>query len=119
MGAPPLTHLRRALTLLAVLLATLAGAYGALATFAQTKELSVGEIRLSVSPGHKGALDLYVPLVDWGARFEAIRLPVRLHVDLRTVDRHDGRSGSRRAARSTCRTCARRRATRSPATCGR
>jgi len=86
-GAPPLTHLRRALTLLAVLLATLAGAYGALATFAQTKELSVGEIRLSVSPGHKGALDVYVPLVDWGARFEAIRLPVRLRVDLRTVDR--------------------------------
>jgi len=28
-----------------------------------------------------------VPLVDWGARFEAIRLPVRLRVDLRTVDR--------------------------------
>ncbi|MEA2312815.1 MAG: hypothetical protein QOE28_2783, partial [Solirubrobacteraceae bacterium] len=41
--------------------ATLAGGYGALATFAQTKLLSVGEIRLSVSPGHRGALDLYVP----------------------------------------------------------
>ena len=87
MGAPPLTHARRALTLLLVFLATLAGGYGALATFAQTKELSVGEIRLSVSPGHRGALDVYVPLVDWGARFEAIRLPVRLRVDLRTVDR--------------------------------
>ncbi len=87
MGAPPLTHARRALTLFAVLLATLAGGYGALATFAQTKELSVGQIRLSVSPGHKGALDVYVPLVDWGARFEAIRLPARLRVDVRTVDR--------------------------------
>jgi predicted phosphodiesterase len=86
-GAPPLTHLRRALTLLAVLLATLAGGYTALATFTQTKQLSVGEIRLSVSPGHRGALDVYVPLVDWGARFEAIRLPARLRVDLRTVDR--------------------------------
>jgi predicted phosphodiesterase len=72
---------------LAVLAATLAGGYGALATFAQTKELSVGEIRLSVSPGHRGALDVYVPLVDWGARFEAIPLPARLRVDLRTVDR--------------------------------
>jgi predicted phosphodiesterase len=70
-----------------VLAATVAGGYGALATFAQTKDLSVGQIRLSVSPGHKGALDLYVPLVDWGARFEAIRLPARLRVDLRTVDR--------------------------------
>jgi predicted phosphodiesterase len=86
-GAPPLTQARRALTLLAVLLATLVGGYGALATFAQTKDLSIGEIRLSVSPGHKGALDVYVPLVDWGARFESIRLPARLRVDLRTVDR--------------------------------
>jgi predicted phosphodiesterase len=86
-GASPLTHARRALSLLLVFLATLAGGYGALATFVQTKQLSVGEIRLSVSPGHKGALDVYVPLVDWGARFEAIRLPARLRVDLRTVDR--------------------------------
>jgi len=82
-----LTHVRRAVTVLVVVLATLLGGYGALATFAQTKELSVGEIRLSVSPGHLGALDVYVPLVDWGARFEAIRLPARLRVDLRTVDR--------------------------------
>jgi predicted phosphodiesterase len=40
-----------------------------------------------MSPGHRGALDVYVPLVDWGARFEAIRLPARLRVDLVTVDR--------------------------------
>jgi predicted phosphodiesterase len=85
--AAALTAARRALTLAAVLAATLAGAYGALATYTQTQRLSVGEIRLSVSPGHKGALDLYVPLVDWGARFESIRLPVRLRVDVRTVDR--------------------------------
>jgi predicted phosphodiesterase len=72
---------------LAVVAATLAGGYLALVSFRQEKELSVGSIRLSVSPGHKGALDVYVPLVDWGARFEAIRLPARLRVDLRTVDR--------------------------------
>jgi predicted phosphodiesterase len=70
-----------------VIAATLAGGYGALATFTQTKQLSVGQIRLSMSPGHRGALDIYVPLVDWGARFEAIRLPARLRIDLRTVDR--------------------------------
>jgi predicted phosphodiesterase len=80
-------HARRALSVLAVVAATLGGGYGALATFAQTKDLSVGQIRLSVSPGHRGALDVYVPLVDWGARFEAIRVPARLRVDLRTVDR--------------------------------
>ena len=79
--------LRRALALAAVVVATLAGGYLALVSFRQDHELSVGTIRLSVSPGHKGALDIYVPLVDWGARFEAIRLPARLRVDLRTIDR--------------------------------
>src|SRR5829696_3764130 len=77
----------RVLTVLAVVAATLAGGYLAFVSFRQEESLSVGSIRLSVSPGHKGALDLYVPLVDWGARFESIRLPARLRVDLRTVDR--------------------------------
>jgi predicted phosphodiesterase len=79
--------LRRALALAAVVVATLAGGYLALVSFRQDRSLSVGTIRLSVSPGHKGALDIYVPLVDWGARFEAIRLPARLRIDLKTVDR--------------------------------
>jgi predicted phosphodiesterase len=79
--------LRRAAALLAIVVATLAGGYLALVSFRQDRDLSVGTMRLSVSPGHKGALDVYVPLVDWGARFEAIRLPARLRVDVRTVDR--------------------------------
>src|SRR5829696_2236756 len=82
-----LVILRRALALAAVVVATLAGGYLALVSFRQDRTLSVGTIRLSVSPGHKGALDIYVPLVDWGARFEAIRLPARLRIDLKTVDR--------------------------------
>jgi predicted phosphodiesterase len=77
----------RSLTVLAVIAGTLAGGYLALVSFRQDRELSVGGIRLSVSPGHTGSLDVYVPLVDWGARFESIRLPARLRVDLRTVDR--------------------------------
>src|SRR3954465_6578815 len=78
---------RRLLAVLAVVAATITGGYLALVTFHQERSMSVGTIRLSVSPGHRGALDVYVPLVDWGARFEAIRLPARLRVDLRTVDR--------------------------------
>src|SRR4051794_39173697 len=78
---------RRALTLLLVLAATFTGGYLALVSYTDSKDLSVGEIRMSVSPGHRGAIDLYVPLVDWGARFEVIRLPVRLRVDLQTVNR--------------------------------
>ena len=79
---------QRSLTVLAVVAATFVGGYIALATYGQSKELSVGQIGLSADPGERGALDLYVPLVDWGVRFEdAIRVPIRLHVDLRTVDR--------------------------------
>jgi predicted phosphodiesterase len=78
---------RRSLTLLLVLIATFSGGYLALVSFTDSKDLSVGEIRMSVSPGHRGAIDLYVPLVDWGARFEVIRLPVRLRVNLQTVNR--------------------------------
>jgi predicted phosphodiesterase len=87
-----LTYFRRALSLTLVLLATLGGGYRALVTYHQSDRLSVGEIRMSMSPGHKGALDVYVPLVDWGARFEAIKAPIRLRVDLQTVDRRTATS---------------------------
>jgi len=64
------------------------GAYAAVDTYDEERQLSVGQIELSADAGPQGALDLYVPLVDWGIRFDdAIRLPVRLNVDLRTVDR--------------------------------
>lgn len=82
-----ITYARRALSLILVAVATCAGGYLALVGYHQSATLSVGEIRMSVSPGHRGALDVYVPLVDWGARFEAIRAPIRLRVDLQTVNR--------------------------------
>src|SRR6478735_11078269 len=82
-----ITYLRRAVSIFLLVFATGAGAYLALVTYHQTTTLSVGEILMSVSPGHRGALDVYVPLVDWGARFEAIRAPVRIRVDLQTVNR--------------------------------
>jgi predicted phosphodiesterase len=79
---------RHVAAVLLVVAATAFGAFMALKTYTQTQNLSVGRVQISVEPGHKGALDLYVPLVDWGVRFEdAVRLPARLHVDLRTVDR--------------------------------
>jgi predicted phosphodiesterase len=82
-----LLSLRRLLALVLVLAATLGGGYLALVSYHDDAQLSVGEIRMSVDPGHRGALDIYVPLVDWGARFEAIRAPVRIRVDLQTIDR--------------------------------
>src|SRR4051812_18846186 len=87
LGSRIFANLRRALSLTVVLIATCAGGYLALVGYHQSRVLAVGEIRMSMSPGHRGALDVYVPLVDWGARFEAIRAPIRLRVDLQTVDR--------------------------------
>src|SRR5215216_6775949 len=82
-----LLSFRRLLALALVFAATLFGGYLALAGYHDQDRLSVGEIRMSIDPGHRGALDVYVPLVDWGARFEAIRAPIRIRVDLQTIDR--------------------------------
>jgi predicted phosphodiesterase len=79
---------RHAAVVLTVVVATLAGGYAALNSFGQSRQLAVGQIQMTVDPGERGALDLYVPLVDWGVRFEdTVRLPARLQVELRTVDR--------------------------------
>jgi predicted phosphodiesterase len=73
---------------LLVVVAAVAGGLGALSVYTFERKLSVGEVHLNTDPGHPGALDLYVPLVDWGVRFtDSVRLPARLHVDLRTIDR--------------------------------
>lgn len=79
--------MRRALIVVVVAVATLAGCAAALATFSIERRLDVGTVRLSIDPGHEGALDLYVPLVDWGVRFPVVRLPARVNVDVRAVDR--------------------------------
>lgn len=80
-------RLRIATKLAAVVLACVAGAVLALGSFGLDRRLPIGTVHVSVDPGHEGALDVYVPLVDWGARFDAVRLPVRLRVDVRSIDR--------------------------------
>ncbi len=77
----------RALVVALVILATLAGAGAALATYHREQDLDVGSVSLSVDPLHRGALDLYVPLVDWGVRFPVVRLPARISIDVRSIDR--------------------------------
>jgi predicted phosphodiesterase len=81
--------MRSALAIVAVVAATIAGSLFALATVRTEKELSVGRIAVDVQPFHAGALDLYVPLVDWGVRFHAVRAPARLRVEVRSIDRTD------------------------------
>lgn len=79
--------MRAALAIAAIVVATLAGGVVALATFREDKTLPVATVRLSVQLNEPGALGIYVPLVDWGVRFGAVRLPVQLRVDVRRIDR--------------------------------
>jgi predicted phosphodiesterase len=78
---------RRFLTVVVVCLASFGAGATALAALRLERTLSVGSVRIFVDPGHHGALDLYVPLVDWGVRFGGVRLPVRLRVDVQRIDR--------------------------------
>jgi predicted phosphodiesterase len=78
---------RRWLTVVVVCLASTGAGVTALAALRLDRELSVGTVRIFCDPGHRGALDLYVPLVDWGVRFRGVRVPVRLRVDVQRVDR--------------------------------
>jgi predicted phosphodiesterase len=80
-------RLRQTLAIVLIAAAAVTGTVGALALVDRERRLSVGTITIGVSPFHRGALDLYVPLVDWGARFGGVRLPARLEIDVRSVDR--------------------------------
>ncbi len=87
----------------------------ALATFREDKQLPVATVRLSVQLNEPGALGIYVPLVDWGVRFGAVRLPVQLRVDVRRVDRAAAERIARNRSVDLSR-CARPRPTRSATT---
>ncbi|MFL5909707.1 MAG: metallophosphoesterase family protein [Gaiellaceae bacterium] len=84
---PSPAKLRPALAILLVITAAIGGGLAGMTAFRQDKRLSVGTITLSTTPFHKGALDVYVPLVDWGIRFRSVRFPARVHVDVRSVNR--------------------------------
>lgn len=72
---------------LLVALGAAVGGLLALWSFSAGYRLSVGTISVSVSPFHRGALDVYVPLVDWGVRFPGVAFPARLNVGVQAVDR--------------------------------
>ena len=79
--------LRRFLAVAGVVVATLGGALAAFSTYTAERDVSVGTVRLSIEPFDPGALDLYAPVVDWGVRFPVVRMPARVKVDIRSVDR--------------------------------
>src|SRR4051794_9864444 len=82
-----MTTARTAVALVLVVVVTLAAGVVAMGTYSADRSLSIGTISLSVDSFHRGALDLYVPVVDWGVRFPVVRLPVRLMAEVRAVNR--------------------------------
>jgi predicted phosphodiesterase len=91
---------RRWLAVVVVCLASCGAGVTALAALRLDRELSVGTVRIFSDPGHRGALDLYVPLVDWGVRFGGVRVPVRLRIDVQRIDRDAAVSIAREGAGS-------------------
>ncbi len=84
---PRYRGLRRVLAIAGVVVATLGGALAAFSTYTAERDVSVGTVRMSIEPFDEGALDLYAPIVDWGVRFPVVRMPARVKVDIRSVDR--------------------------------
>src|SRR3954451_979667 len=84
---PSPAKLRPALAIALVMTAAIGGGLAAMTAFREDKRLSVSTVTLSTTPFHRGALDVYVPLVDWGVRFRSMRFPARVHVDVRSVNR--------------------------------
>lgn len=80
-------RVRRFLAVAGVVAATLGGALAAFSAYTDERDVSVGRIGLSIEPFDSGALDLYAPIVDWGVRFPVVRMPARVKVDVRSVDR--------------------------------
>lgn len=80
-------RVRQFLAVAGVVVAALGGALAAFSAYTEESDISVGTIRLSIEPFDRGALDLYAPIVDWGVRFPVVRMPARVKVDVRSIDR--------------------------------
>lgn len=69
-----------------VCLACAASAVYVVSSYDAQRSLSVGTVRLSVDPLGDGLLDIYVPMVDSGTRFQALDAPANLNVDVERVN---------------------------------
>jgi predicted phosphodiesterase len=75
------------LALLCAVLA-LAGSIVALRAAApESRGVTLGTVDVHVVPARSGAVDVYVPVVDWGVRAEPYRAPVAVELEFRSLDR--------------------------------
>jgi predicted phosphodiesterase len=67
----------------------LAGSVVALRAAApESREVTLGTVDVHVVPARSGAVDVYVPVVDWGVRAEPYRAPVAVELEFRSLDRN-------------------------------
>ena len=50
-------------------------------------ETDLGRVSLQIEPSLSGGLEGYVPVADWGLRFEGPNVPFRARAELRTLNR--------------------------------
>lgn len=73
--------------LLATAIVTVAGFLGPRLAGTSEIETEFGQISVELTPSAGGGLEGYVPVADWGIRFEGPPLPFRTRAELRTLNR--------------------------------
>ncbi|MGH9381330.1 MAG: metallophosphoesterase family protein [Thermoanaerobaculia bacterium] len=48
---------------------------------------ALGTMRVAVTPAVRGAVDVYIPIVDWGVRMRPYRTPLLVSLEFRSLDR--------------------------------
>lgn len=51
------------------------------------RTFALGTLKVSVTPAMRGAVDVYVPIVDWGVRMRPYRTPLLVSLEFRSLDR--------------------------------
>src|SRR5688572_3589276 len=53
----------------------------------RSSDVTLGTVDVRVVPARSGAVDVYMPVVDWGVRAEPYRAPVAVELEFRSLDR--------------------------------
>ena len=53
----------------------------------ESSEVTLGTVDVHVVPARSGAVDIYMPVVDWGVRARPYRAPVAVELEFRSLDR--------------------------------
>ncbi|HEY2603436.1 MAG TPA: metallophosphoesterase [Thermoleophilaceae bacterium] len=52
-----------------------------------TRSTAIGTVSFAISPSLHGQVDAFIPIADWGVRAHAFRVPLKIHIEPRSVQR--------------------------------